>query len=104
MSIDDNAAKSVDLESSNEEEDESDDDEEEVEDDGVDDEKRTGILRLKGHVSYRLPNGRKVRMVDGAAAYPFATCLSETKLLFFVRKSVDADRDVQVLSLHHIIL
>lgn len=82
-----------------------DEDDEEDEDDDGDDldilpKKRAGILPFKGRVYLRLPDGRKVLVVDGTGAYPYATSWGESKLMVYFRKSVDADRNVKVVKIN----
>jgi len=88
---------SVDLETSSAGSDSDDDDEECDEDDRVKaPSKRIGILRMKGKPQYSLTNGTKVDLVDGSLAYPFATSMNDTEFVFYVRKTIDAERFVEV--------
>jgi len=57
--------------------------------------KRIGILPMKGTPYYSLPDGTKVKLVDGSLAYPFSTSLSDNEFLFYIRKSLDSDRFVK---------
>ena len=52
--------------------------------------------KLFGKVRLGLPDGRKVVLVDGSRAYPFSTQFTEPFVYFYIRESLDADRDVKV--------
>jgi hypothetical protein len=58
--------------------------------------RRTGILPMKGNPRFTASDRTLVPLVDGSKAYAYATSFTETQFLFYVRKTIDADRDVQV--------
>jgi hypothetical protein len=79
----------------------SDDEEDEDEDgyysfdEGSQSDEGTGILPARGKLSYVF-NNRKVPLSDGSLSYAYYTAHGEDKFLFWVKKSVGSERNVNV--------
>jgi hypothetical protein len=59
---------------------------------------RTGILPMKGKPRfYRVTDKCMVDLVDGSQAYPFSSSKTQDLFIFYIRKSIDSHREVQVL-------